>query len=107
MKLFKCQSCQQILYFENSVCIKCGHWLGYVPEIATVSALEPAGEPDGDQWRALAAPDTAYRFCANAAQKACSWLVEASSPESFASRGWTTAWVAWSCWPRPTARRTG
>ena len=34
-------------------------------------------------WRALAAPDGAYRFCANAAQKACNWLVEASSPDSF------------------------
>jgi hypothetical protein len=91
MKLFKCQSCQQILYFENSVCVKCGHRLGYVPEIATLSALEPAGEADGgnggatggDLWRALAAPDGAYRFCANAAQKACNWLVEVSSPDSF------------------------
>jgi hypothetical protein len=79
MKLFKCQSCQQILYFENSVCVKCGHRLGYVPEIATLSALEP----DGDLWSALAAPDGSYRFCANAAQKACNWLVEASSPDSF------------------------
>ena len=74
MKLFKCQSCQQILYFENSVCVKCGHRLGYVPGIATLSALEPAGEADGetggDLWRALAAADGAYRFCANAAQKA-------------------------------------
>jgi hypothetical protein len=76
MKLFKCQICQQVLYFENSVCVKCGHRLGYVPEIATLSALEP----DGDLWRALAAAGGAYRFCANAAQKACNWLVEASSP---------------------------
>ncbi|HTG26481.1 MAG TPA: putative zinc-binding peptidase [Reyranella sp.] len=79
MKLFKCQSCHQVLYFENSVCVKCGHRLGYVPEIATLSALEP----DGDLWRALTAPGGAYRFCANAAQKACNWLVEASSPDSF------------------------
>jgi hypothetical protein len=79
MKLFKCQSCQQILYFENSVCVKCGHRLGYVPEITTLSALEP----DGDLWGALAAAGGAYRFCANAAQKACNWLVEASSPDSF------------------------
>jgi hypothetical protein len=87
MKLFKCQSCQQILYFENSVCVKCGHRLGYVPGIATLSALEPADEADGetggDLWRALAAADSAHRFCANAAQKACNWLVEASSSESF------------------------
>ena len=39
MKLFKCQSCQQILYFENTVCVKSGHRLGYIPEMATLSAL--------------------------------------------------------------------
>ena len=41
------------------------------------------GDSNADLWRALAAPDGAYRFCANAAQKACNWLVEASSPDSF------------------------
>jgi hypothetical protein len=79
MKLFKCQSCQQVLYFENSVCVKCGHRLGYVPEIATLSALEPEGE----SWRALAAEGGSYRFCANAQQAACNWLVETSSPDGF------------------------
>ena len=79
MKLFKCQSCQQILYFENDVCVKCGHTLGYVPEVATVSALEP----EGDLWRALASPDVLYRFCANAQNAACNWLVESTSSESF------------------------
>ena len=53
MKLFKCQSCQQILYFENTVCEKCGHRLGYLPEAAALSALEADGD---DRWRALAAP---------------------------------------------------
>ena len=81
MKLFKCQSCQQILYFENTVCEKCGHRLGYIPATATLSALEP--EPDGAAWRALAAPGGSFRFCANADQGACNWLIEASSPESF------------------------
>lgn len=78
MKLFKCQSCDQILYFENDVCVKCGHKLGYVPQVATVSALEP----EGDLWRALASPGVLYRFCANAQQAACNWLVEATSPET-------------------------
>ena len=39
MKLFKCQSCQQILYFENTVCVKSGHRLGYIPETATLASL--------------------------------------------------------------------
>jgi hypothetical protein len=78
MKLFKCQSCQQILYFENDVCVNCGHQLGYVPDVATLSALEPEGE----LWRALASPDVLYRFCANAGHAACNWLVESTSAET-------------------------
>ena len=79
MKLFKCQSCHQILYFENDVCVKCGHKLGYVPEVATLSAVEPEGE----LWRALASPEVLYRFCANEQQAACNWLVASTSPETF------------------------
>jgi len=79
MKLFKCQNCQQILYFENTVCEKCGHHLGYIPETATLSALEA----DGASWRSLATAGGFFRFCANADHAACNWLVETSSPESF------------------------
>ena len=55
MKLFECQNCGQPLYFENTVCESCGHRLGYIPDMNTVSALEP----EGDQWRALAASGSA------------------------------------------------
>lgn len=75
MKLFKCQSCEQILYFENTVCEKCSHTLGYLPEKTAMSALEP----DGDGWVALAAPGTRFRFCANAGHDVCNWLIDAAS----------------------------
>jgi hypothetical protein len=72
MRLFKCQSCGQVLYFENTRCESCGHPLGFLPEAMTISALEP----DGDLVRPLAASGHATRFCANAGQQACNWLVE-------------------------------
>jgi hypothetical protein len=75
VKLFKCQSCGQVVYFENTKCESCGHSLGYLPEAMTVSALEP----DGAAFRALAAPKTALRLCDNAGHGACNWLVEADS----------------------------
>ena len=53
MKLFKCQSCGQLLYFENTSCERCSHRLGYLPQAFTVSAVEPAGE----RWKALADPE--------------------------------------------------
>ncbi len=79
MKLFSCQSCGQILYFENFRCEKCGHVLGYLPDRATISALEP--EP-GDLWRALAG-GRRYRFCKNQQWGVCNWLVPWRSKEEF------------------------
>ena len=52
MKLFECQHCGQLLYFENTRCESCERRLGYLPAHETVTALEP----DGDRWRALVAP---------------------------------------------------
>jgi hypothetical protein len=78
MRLFRCQVCGQVLHFENVRCERCGHALGYLPGPATLSALEP----DGRAWRALAVQEGRFRFCANADQEACNWLVPARSTES-------------------------
>ena len=76
MKLFECQHCGQLLYFENTRRERCGHVLGYLPELTLLSALEPQG--DG-RWRPLAVPDQLSTFCANAAHDACNWLVPAGA----------------------------
>jgi hypothetical protein len=71
MKLFECQNCGKPLYFENTACESCALRLGFLPESGVVSALEQVG----DRWRALAVPDSHYRFCANAQHDVCNWLV--------------------------------
>ncbi len=75
MKLFKCQNCGQIVYFENTKCESCGYGLGYLPEAMTMTALEPHNQA----LRALAAPKTPFRLCDNAEHGACNWLVTADS----------------------------
>ena len=80
MKLFECQHCGQLLYFENTRCERCKHVLGYLPERAELSALAPL---DGQRWRPLIAPEQLQRFCANAAHDACNWLVPAQGPNPF------------------------
>src|SRR5919106_4546362 len=80
MKLFECQHCGQLLYFENTRCERCGHDLGYLPDSAVLSALT---REDGDRWRLLAAPLGLVRFCANASYDACNWLVPAESSDAF------------------------
>lgn len=80
MKLFECLACGQPLYFENTACESCGRRLGFLPESRVLSALESVQRRDNvETWRALAAPEQQYRFCCNAAQDACNWLVPAEA----------------------------
>lgn len=79
MKLFKCQSCGQALYFENTRCERCGHRLGYLPDLSMLSAVEQ----DGNWWQPLASPEQPRRFCANAELDVCNWTVPADSAEDF------------------------
>ena len=80
MKLFACGVCGQPLMFENVRCERCGHRLGYDPAADTLVALDALD----DLWRpASAAPSSAYRFCANAEQDACNWLIPAERDAVF------------------------
>jgi hypothetical protein len=78
VKIFTCQYCGQLLFFENTKCEQCSRRLGYLPDEGMLSALEPAG----DAWRALGEPTRLYRLCANAAVDVCNWLIVADSPET-------------------------
>lgn len=79
MKLFKCQNCNQLLYFENTRCERCGYALGYLWEERELSALMPL---EGGQWQALAAPTRLYRYCDNANYDVCNWLVPVEAPDA-------------------------
>ena len=79
MKLFECQKCNQLLYFENTSCENCGSRLGYLRARETLSVVEP----DGPVWKALAEPEKRYRFCANAEYDACNWLVDDAQPSPY------------------------
>jgi hypothetical protein len=70
MKIFPCQSCGNILYFENRFCGRCGHKLGYAAERELLVALE------GDGLGCLVIGEGTRRFlCQNADRDACNWLV--------------------------------
>ncbi|HEX4636401.1 MAG TPA: putative zinc-binding peptidase [Rhizomicrobium sp.] len=82
MKLFSCQGCGQLLYFENIRCENCGRALGYLTDLNEISALEPAGNA-AEGWRALAAPHTLSKFCKNYDAGMCNWLAAADDPAGF------------------------
>ncbi|MBV9289606.1 MAG: putative zinc-binding peptidase [Hyphomicrobiales bacterium] len=80
MRLFRCQSCDNVIYFENRVCGQCGRRLGYLPEMQTLAALEPASD---DEWTPVGGKGTPRRFCLNAEQDACNWLATEGAQDGF------------------------
>ncbi|HWY84118.1 MAG TPA: putative zinc-binding metallopeptidase [Roseiarcus sp.] len=78
MKLFRCQVCDNIIYFENRTCGRCGHRLGYLPELEIMAAVEPAG---GESWTPLVGDSGPRRFCANADYDVCNWLTTAEGQD--------------------------
>jgi len=79
MKIFHCESCDQVVYFENTQCLNCGAKLGFLPDCFRMSALQPAGN---DLWQPLAAHSQGqlYRMCQNYSQEqVCNWMVPADS----------------------------
>jgi hypothetical protein len=79
VKLFDCQFCGNILYFENRSCGQCGHRLGFQPELDEMTALDAAG----DGWRPVGSQGPTRYFCANASYDACNWLISEESRESY------------------------
>lgn len=81
MKIFHCDHCQQLVFFENVRCVNCTHDLAYLPDIADIGSLEPAGE---GLWRSPArgAEGKVYRLCRNyRAENVCNWAVPAADPD--------------------------
>ncbi|MDB5648649.1 MAG: hypothetical protein JWL62_169 [Hyphomicrobiales bacterium] len=83
MKLFQCQVCAQPLFFENTLCEKCGHRLGYEADERRLLALDPAPESQGDLWMEAGTNGRRWRLCANAAHDVCNWLVADGGSDTF------------------------
>ncbi|MDR3521795.1 MAG: putative zinc-binding metallopeptidase [Acidocella sp.] len=79
MKIFRCQSCDAAIYFENRFCQSCGYALGYLPLTGILTAVEP----DGEQWIALAPNTVRLRYCENVGPDACNWMIDAEQQNPF------------------------
>ena len=79
MKLFNCQRCSALLFFENHTCESCRSPLGYMPDRGVLEALEP----DADGFTLVSDPSLQVRRCSNARHDVCNWLVETGSGEAF------------------------
>jgi hypothetical protein len=86
LKVFHCDHCQQLVFFENTECVKCGHVLAFLPDLMLVGSLErPEGREDGSEtlWQSplQAGMGHRYRLCANyLGSRVCNWAVDDADP---------------------------
>ena len=67
MRAFSCDNCNQVLFFENSLCLRCESPLGFVPSTLQIHALI------GDR--------ADLPKCANLSLAGCNWIVEDEGEE--------------------------
>ena len=80
MNIFHCDHCQQLVFFENIQCVKCGHALAYLPDRVDMASLEALGN---ELWRPRDAGDRTYRLCENyRRENVCNWAIAADDPHS-------------------------
>jgi hypothetical protein len=80
MKCFRCDSCGMMVFFENDRCVKCGHPLGFLPDVLKLSSLETTPD-DKSHASSSKAVEMVYRNCDNGGKfRACNWMVPENDP---------------------------
>ncbi len=80
MKVFHCDHCDGLVFFENIACVRCNNRLAYLPDLEVVGSLDPL---DGGVWKSPLprADGRTYRLCANDTDhNVCNWAVPADDP---------------------------
>jgi hypothetical protein len=88
MRIFHCDHCGRLVFFESVQCLNCKHTLAFLPNVAEVGSLEKVDE-DLFKAEAKEAAGQHYRLCRNyTEQNVCNWAVpaEESDPYCFSCR---------------------
>ena len=83
MRVFNCDHCGHLVFFDSVQCLNCGSALAFLPDQMTLAALAPAPQDGPDLWRRRGpaqggAPSTGrlYRMCRNHTEyNACNFAV--------------------------------
>jgi hypothetical protein len=69
VRAFVCDHCGLLLFFENTLCLRCGTPQGFVPSRLDLATLEPGSGDERD-----------LRRCANQVLAECNWMLEPHEP---------------------------
>ena len=79
MKVFHCDHCDHLVFFENTQCVACRHVLAFLPDLMDVGSLERAGDRFTSPLPAAAG--RGYRLCGNyGGNNICNWAVVDTDP---------------------------
>ena len=85
MRIFHCDHCDQLVFFENHSCVSCGRQLAFLPDIADVGSLD-RGTPGTWVSPLAGASPYGYRLCANyTTHNVCNWAIPADDPSELCS----------------------
>ncbi len=76
MRVFHCDNCGQLVFFDNDRCLRCESPLGYVHQRRDVVALT---EVAPDHLVDLTSPVKVWQHCATRGVTGCNWLVPAGT----------------------------
>ena len=82
MKVFHCDHCEQLVFFENNQCVNCKRTLAYVPQLGGVASLDDQGD---NVWTnpLKRARGTTYKLCGNyVGQQICNWAMPSADPNT-------------------------
>jgi hypothetical protein len=78
VKVFHCDHCGALVFFENVQCVSCGHSLAFLPDPGGMYSLEQGS----DGWWRTPRIDRAFRLCRNYVQQnICNWAVDAADAQ--------------------------
>ena len=87
MKIFRCDGCDQVVYFESVRCTRCDRTLAFLPDRGIVAAVEveaPDKADAGTVWRTLVEGGGRYRPCLNSTEHAvCNWAVPIDDSDEY------------------------
>ncbi|NKF22904.1 zinc-binding metallopeptidase family protein [Solimonas marina] len=82
MKVFYCDHCDNLIFFENTVCNRCGNTLAFLPDRRRMGTLVAEGD---NRWRLAgkARRRPLYRLCGNyQTTNVCNWAVPHKDPST-------------------------
>ncbi len=66
MKVFHCDNCDHLVFFENTTCVQCAHRLGFLPDQMDMGSLDK---------------NATYRLCRNYEEmNVCNWAIPPDDP---------------------------